>query len=268
MKQSGQPVNETRPPCVEMSAVAVGAGRRPGAPSVEDINWTVRSGDYWVVGGAPGSGKSDLLATVAGLLRPLRGTLRLFGLDRVDTDQEELVASRAEIGLVFENGGRPFEHLTVAENVALPICYRENRSPADVVERIASLLEFGGLESVAHKLPGRISHHLRQRLGLVRALALRPELLLVDNPLPGFVPQETRWWRDTLGQLAAGHAVTAGKPITLVIGCLDLRPWVDQGKQFAVLKHRRWLNVGDRAALSRSEEPLLREALIADTTED
>jgi ABC-type transporter Mla maintaining outer membrane lipid asymmetry ATPase subunit MlaF len=138
VKQPGKPANETRPACVEMNDVAVGESRRSGAPSVEDINWTVHSGDYWVVGGAPGSGKSDLLATVAGLLRPLRGTLRLFGLDRVDTSQEELVASRAEIGLVFENGGRPFEHLTVAENVALPLCYRENCSPEDGIPRPCS----------------------------------------------------------------------------------------------------------------------------------
>jgi hypothetical protein len=91
---------------------------------------------------------------------------------------------------------------------------------------------------------------------------------LVDNPLPGYAPEETRWWREALGRLAAGDAVTGGKAVTLVIGCFDLRPWADQGKQFAVLRHRRWLNLGDRAALGRSGESILREALNANRSED
>ena len=60
----------------------------------------------------------------------------------------------------------------------------------------------------------------------------------------------------------------ASNPVTLVIGCLDLRPWMDQGRQFAVLKQRRWLNIGDREALNRSKEFLLRESPEAELTED
>lgn len=244
---------------VEMNAVAVGASHQTETPSVEDVTWTIRPGDYWVVGGSPGSGKSDLLATIAGLLRPLRGTLRLFGLNRNACAEAELNAVRFKTGLVFENGGRPFHDLTVAENVALPLCYHENRVMSDLRTRVAELLEFGGLGSVANNMSGRISHFLRQRLGLIRALALRPELLLVDNPLSGFAPPEATWWRDTLERLVAGHPVMAGKPVTLVIGCLDLRPWMDQGRRFALLKDRRWFNIGDREALSRSKKLLLRE---------
>jgi len=242
----------------------VGGSRRSGAASIEAVTWTIRAGDFWVVGGGPGSGKSDLLATVAGLLRPLSGSLRLFGADRLEGSEDELAASRAEVGLVFENGGRPFQHLTVTENIALPLCYRENCRPLDVRDRLEGLLRFGGLESVAGRLPGRIPHHLRQRLGLVRALALRPALLLIDNPLPGYAPDETRWWREALRRLAAGDAVTGGKSMTLVVGCFDLRPWMDQGRQFAVLKQRRWLPLGDRAAVAHSEDPLVRELLSND----
>jgi hypothetical protein len=71
-----------------------------------------------------------------------------------------------------------------------------------------------------------------------------------------------------LGRLAAGHPVLAGNRVTLVIGCLDLRPWMDQGRQFALLKQRRWLNIGDREMLGRSEESLWRESSEVDATKD
>ncbi|HUL51589.1 MAG TPA: ATP-binding cassette domain-containing protein [Candidatus Nitrosotalea sp.] len=252
---------------LELNEVAVGSTLSPETPSVEDVTWTVRSGDYWVIGGWPGSGKSDLLATIAGMMRPLRGTLRLFGLDRVSAHEHELADARAKIGLVFENGGRPFNHLTVTENVTLPLCYHENRAPEEAIERVGALLEFAGLESVAGRFPTEISFFLQQRMALVRALALRPRVLLVDNAVSGATTREARWWRQALSQLAAGHAVTDGQPLTLVVGCHDLRPWSDHGKQFALLKHRRWLGIGDRAALGQSEEPLLRELLAADSNE-
>ena len=82
--------------------------------------WTVAAGDYWVVGGLPGTGKSDLLATAAGLQRPLRGTHLLFGEDLARLDEPALIQKRLRVGLVFENGGRLFNRLTVAENLALP----------------------------------------------------------------------------------------------------------------------------------------------------
>jgi ABC-type transporter Mla maintaining outer membrane lipid asymmetry ATPase subunit MlaF len=249
---------------VELQDVAVGGTRAPGGSSVEDVTWTIRAGDYWVVGGSPGSGKSELLETIAGMLRPLRGTLRLFGLDRTHCAEAEWTAARRRIGLVFENGGRPFQHLTVAENIGFPLCYHQNRSPMEVRDRVDELLKFAGLESFAGCRPDEINHFQRQRLGLVRALALKPKALLVDNPLSGVAPQETRWWRQKLGRLADGEAVMAGEPVTLVVGCLDMRPWADQGRQFAVLKQRRWLQIGDRAALNCSEEPLLRELLTSD----
>src|SRR6185503_1839481 len=111
----------TTQPILEMINVAVASAQSPVTPAVEGVDWRVSEGDYWVVAGLPGSGKSDLLATAAGLQRPLSGTHLLFGKEPTQSPESELLSERLRVGLVFENGGRLFNHLTVAENVALPL---------------------------------------------------------------------------------------------------------------------------------------------------
>ncbi len=261
MEAFQQPTPGADAAVIQMRDLAVGGGRPPASIAVEGIDWSIQTGDYWVVAGPRNSGKSDLLATMAGMQRPLRGTLRLFGVDRMNCHETELTAARLRIGIVFENGGRLFTHLSLAENVALPLCYHRNATPRDVRERIDELLEFGGLAALSDALPGRIGFPWRQRLALVRALAMRPEVLLLDDPLSGLGRQEVRWWRYAIGRLAAGHPVLGGQPATIVVGCHDLRPWFDQGKQFALLRERRWVAMGDRAQLVRAEDPLLHDLL-------
>ncbi len=258
------PESEVVSSLVEMTGVAVGTGDGSEAALLEEVGWTVRSGDYWVVGGPPGSGKSDLMATVAGLYRPVRGTLKLFGKDTAALSEEEFLAVRSRIGLVFENGGRLFHHLTLSENVALPLRYHGNWSAAEAGERVEKLLEAADLTPFAGSRVGRIKPAWRQRAALVRALALQPELLLLDNPLAGLGPQEARWWRGFLGRLSVGHELSEGNPITLVVTCHDLRPWSDQGKQFVLLKQRRLTRLGNQEELACSAEPLLRELLAVD----
>jgi ABC-type transporter Mla maintaining outer membrane lipid asymmetry ATPase subunit MlaF len=246
---------------IELVDVSVAAGGRPDSAALEGIHWRISSGDYWIVGGLPGSGKSDLLATLAGLYRPLSGTLKLFGSDVATLSEDAFGAARLRIGLVFEAGGRLFNQLSVGENVALPLRYHRGRPGVETDERVNAILDATGLTPWAESMVGRINLARRQRVALARALAIGPEVLLFDNPLGGPGLQETRWWREFLAQLAGGHALLGGRPVTLVITCHDFRPWADQGKQFAVLKQKRWLAVGGRANLTCGDEPLLHELL-------
>jgi ABC-type transporter Mla maintaining outer membrane lipid asymmetry ATPase subunit MlaF len=248
-------------PVIELADVSVGAGGRPDTTSLEAITWRISPGDYWVVGGLPGSGKSDLLATLAGLYRPLGGTLKLFGSDVAGLSEADFMTARLRIGLVFEGGGRLFNQLSVAENVALPLRYHSSQPGFGVGERVKAILDATGLTPWAETAAGRINRSRRQRVALARALALRPEVLLLDNPLGGEAFQEARWWRDVLARLADGHELLLGRPATLVVTCHDLRPWADQGKQFALLKQKRWLAIGGRADLTCRDEPLLHELM-------
>jgi len=249
---------------IEMIDVSVGAVAVIETAAVEGIHCRIGAGDYWVIGGPPGSGKSDLLATMAGLYRPLKGTLRLFGKEVAMLGEDEFLAARLRIGLVFENGGRLFNHLTVAENIALPLRYHRDGQSAPTEERLRRILGATGLAPLAGGTPGGIKHAWRQRVGLARALAMGPDVLLLDNPLTGLGPPEARWWLAFLAQLSAGHEVMEGRPVTLAIASHDLRPWADQGRQFALLKQKRWVPIGGRAELAGSDEPLLCELLAAD----
>ena len=246
---------------IEVIGASVGAGAAGGNALVEGIDCCIAAGDYWVVGGPPGSGKSSLLATMAGLFRPLKGRLRFFGRDSAGLDDDEFLTVRLRIGLVFENGGRVFNHLTVRENIALPLRYHQDLRGDATEGRVQAVLEATGLGPLSDRLPGEIKHPWRQRVGLARALALGPEVLLLDNPLSGLGPQDSRWWTAFLDRLSAGHEVLGRRPATLVIATHDLRPWAAKGKQFALLKQGCWLALGGPAELADSDELLLRELL-------
>jgi len=264
-----EPAETIARPCVmELLDAAIGSPHAPETLEIEGIHWRVALDDYWVVGARPGSGKSSLLAVAAGLQRPARGTHRLFGRETALLAEHELARERLRVGLVFEMGGRLFSHLTVAENVALPLRYHRDWPEEQVAAHVAAVLELTGIAHLAARRPARVVRALQPRVGLARALALNPEALLLDNPLAGLDPRQARWWLDFLAALAAGHEFFGRRRMTLVVASDDLRPWMDQGRQFALVKDRRWLPLGGRDAAAACMEPLLRELLAAEFAAD
>jgi len=253
-----------RPCVIELLDAAISSPHAPETAEIEGINWRVRLDDHWVVGARPGSGKSGLLAVAAGLQRPARGTHRLFGRETSTLSDHDQAQERLRIGIVFEGGGRLFSHLTVAENIALPLRYHRDWPDDQVQERVAAVLELTGIAHLAEHRPARVVRALQPRVGLARALALNPEALLLDNPLAGLDPRQARWWLDFLAGLAAGHGFFERRRMTLVVVTDDLRPWMGQGRQFALLKDHRWLPLGGREAAAACTEPLLRELLAAE----
>src|SRR5437667_8016082 len=129
---------------IAMRQVTIADSHAADRIPIEEVTWTIATGEYWAVGGLPASGKSDLLATAAGLHRPLRGFHELFGRDTAELSPEELEQERLRIGIVFGNEGRLFRSLTIAENVALPLAYHRNLNLVDTAEKVAELLELVG----------------------------------------------------------------------------------------------------------------------------
>jgi len=248
------------PALLEMADVSL-AAQGSSAPLVEGVEWRVARGDYWVVSGLSGAGKSSLLATAAGLQRPLSGQHRLFGREVADLTEAEMIQHRRRVGLVFGHGGRLFKRHTVAENLSLPLCYHHNCAPEEVVETVARFLEGFGLAAWANQPGGRLNRPLAQRAALARALVLQPELLLLDNPVGGLEPRQAHWWMDFLDQLAAGHELLNRQPVTLVVATEDLHAWASRGSQFALLHEGHWKNLGGREALAKNSTPWLREFL-------
>jgi len=249
------------PPLLVLENLAVGPTEAGDRPWLAGVNASLRPGDFWVVSGAHGSGKSALLFTLAGLQPPMGGRISWTARDTPQPSGEDDVRARRRIGLVFDNGGRLFHRLTVLENVALPLCYHENQSFDEARPRAEALLGALDLLEWIHTTPGRLRPATRQRVALARALILQPEVLLLDDPVAGLGAQETQWWRETLRGFAAGHALTGGRALAVMVTLHELEPWVEVGTRFVRLQAGRWTPVNDRKELLALANPRVREGL-------
>jgi ABC-type transporter Mla maintaining outer membrane lipid asymmetry ATPase subunit MlaF len=256
------PAASSAPPPIELLGVDAAHEHGAGMAAIEDVNWRVGAGEFWAVGGLQGAGKSVLLAAAAGINRPLRGKLRLFADELTDPPNATAFAHLLRIGLVFEGDGRLFGGMTVAENVALPLLYHGRGDTAEITQAVQVALETVELTELADALAARLPRHLRQRAALARALALQPEVLLVDNPLGRQTAREAEWWLRTLRRLAEGFRQSEGRPLTLVVTADDLHPWRNGATHFAVLDQRRLRIVGGRAELEACTEECVRELLM------
>jgi ABC-type transporter Mla maintaining outer membrane lipid asymmetry ATPase subunit MlaF len=214
-----------------------------GTVVVQDVDWRINAGEFWVVGGSYGAGKTDLLSTAAGLQRPEDGSVSLFGNDIAGLHESELVLLRRRVGLVFKHGGRMFANFTVLENVELGVRYQENLGPVEAVEKVERVLDGTGLTQFATRIASSLGPNLRHRVGLARALALEPEVLLLDEPLVGLDVQAQRWMVEFL-KLSLTKSLKA-----IVVGTNHFEPWLQIGTHFAVLKEKRWLAFDNRGAL-------------------
>jgi phospholipid/cholesterol/gamma-HCH transport system ATP-binding protein len=190
--------------------------------------------------------------------------VRLFGEELAVLDERRHLAVQLRAGLVFGSGGRLFNQLSLAENLALAFCYHRNCRPEAGVERVDEVLKATELTEFSNTAPVLLNRNLRQRAALARALVLAPELLFLDNPFVETDPRETRWWLAFLDRLREGAPLLEGKRLTLAIGADDLRPWTRRDARFAYLHKGQFAAVGSREALLREASPELRELLPLD----
>ena len=247
------------PAAIAMLGVEVSSLQDGDQVVLRGVDWTVRAGEYWVVGGMQGSGKTDLLAMTAGLMPPHAGSYHLFG-QPMPIFEEERLAERLRIGLVFD-GGQLLHNLTISENLALPLRYHRETADQGTNERVAAMLELVELSHFADSTPGSLGRNLQKRIGLARALMLQPEVLLLDTPLAGLDVRQINWWLNFLGQLSAGHPCLGGRRVTLVATAGDLRPWRERATHFALLQDQRFVALGGGAQLRGHAEPLVRELM-------
>ncbi len=242
-----------------MHGVTVAAMRDASFIVVEDVNWSVAAGEFWVIAGQEHSGKSDLLMLAAGLMPPAAGSYKLFGNDTSNFGEAEL-AERLRVGFVFQ-GGQLFNQLTVAENVALPLRYQNNFTPDAAAPAVGALLELMELSPLADVTPPNIASNWRQRAALARALILKPEVLLLDNPLAGLGARHLHWWLRFLDRLSRGHGQFDGKAMTIAVTADDLRPWQDARRKFALLRDKKFIPLGDWNEVETANDVVVKELL-------
>jgi cell division transport system ATP-binding protein len=161
-----------------------------GAEILRDLTFSIEPRSFQFLTGPSGAGKTTLLRLIMLSLRPTRGLVSLFGLDASAIEQDALTAVRRRVGVVFQDF-RLLDHLSTYENVALPlrVMGREETSyRAEVVE----LLSWVGLGERMHVPPAVLSGGEKQRAAIARALIMRPELLLADEPTGNVDPSMAR----------------------------------------------------------------------------
>jgi phospholipid/cholesterol/gamma-HCH transport system ATP-binding protein len=154
---------------------------------LKDVSFTLISGHTKILLGASGAGKSLTLKIIVGLLRADRGAVWVNG-ERVDQlTEEDLMAMRADVGMVFQEGAL-FDSLTVRENVGYRL-YEETDLPLDQInQRVAEVLGFIGLGEFIDQMPSALSGGQRRRVAIARAMASKPRILLYDEPTTGLDP--------------------------------------------------------------------------------
>jgi len=231
-----------------------GLNTRFGAAVVhEDVSLAVHRGEIFALVGASGCGKSTLLRETLVLQRPVSGSIRVFGREVVGMNDADALPLRRRWGVMFERGAL-FSALTVKENVGMVL--REHTALGLVmIDEIATLkIALTGLPPDAGaKYPSELSGGMRKRAALARALALDPELLLLDEPTAGLDPLSASGIDELVRQLRDALGLT----IMMVTHDLDLLWRV--ADRVAVLGDGHILGTGTMAQLSASGHPLIRE---------
>ena len=171
------------------------------------VTLSIEKGENITVLGGSGSGKSVLLKEITGLLKPDSGDVIVEGQNIVPMDERELVNVRKNIGMLFQ-GSALFDSLTVEENIAYPL--RENASflENEIKEIVAKNLELVGLPDIEDKMPSDLSGGMKKRVGLARAMAMNPKILLYDEPTTGLDPPNITRINQLIRDMQAQFSIT------------------------------------------------------------
>ena len=154
---------------------------------LDDVSFALVSGQVTCVLGRSGSGKSVLLKLLIGLIKPDAGTIRLAGHDICSASAEELNEARKKVGFLFQQSAL-YDSMSIAENVAFPMRRNTTLSNSEQNARVHQILASVGMDQDTNKMPADISGGMRKRVGLARALALEPSILMFDEPTAGLDP--------------------------------------------------------------------------------
>jgi phospholipid/cholesterol/gamma-HCH transport system ATP-binding protein len=159
---------------------------------LKDINLEVDRGENVVVLGKSGEGKSVTIECIVGLLTPDGGSIKVFGDEVTDMNDNQLKELRMKIGFLFQSGAL-FDSMTVRENLEFPLTrVLKMKDQREIDERVNEVLEGVGLVDAVDKMPSDLSGGMRKRIGLARTLIIKPEIMLYDEPTTGLDPITSR----------------------------------------------------------------------------
>jgi phospholipid/cholesterol/gamma-HCH transport system ATP-binding protein len=221
-----------------------------GRKVLDDVTLEVPVGTGFCLLGRSGTGKSVTLKHIIGLLKPDHGRVLVHGTDITALEGRELAKVRRGMGFLFQSAAL-FDSITVGENVAFPLRRHTDWNDAKIREVARTKLADVGLERDYEKMPGELSGGMRKRAGLARAMALDPDILLVDEPSAGLDPITA----DEIDALLAG---LKQRGTTLVVVTHNIPSARHLGDELAMLHEGRVIAQGTAAELDRSDNELVR----------
>jgi len=251
----------------ETEAEAEAAGRR-AVLVVEDlhksfgnqkvlngINLTVRRSETIAVLGRSGTGKSVLLRLMIGLEKPDSGSVRIHGQDIARLSLDQIGEIRKKMGFLFQHAAL-YDSLTVEQNVAFPLRHhKKEMSRPEQDERVRELLAEVGMEGDLEKMPSDISGGMQKRVGLARALALEPDILLLDEPTAGLDPISSAEIDDLILKLQEEHHMAS------IVVTHDLHSAKTIADRLALLNQGNVVVEGNFEELQKSDVDFVREFL-------
>ena len=212
----------------------------------------VLEGETMVIIGYSGSGKSVAIKHIVGLLEPDSGQVFVDNLEVPKLSRRELYKLRARIGYVFQFAAL-FDSFTIGDNVAMGLRKQQELSESEIQRRVHEALELVDLPGVADRYPAELSGGMRKRVGIARAIALRPKYILYDEPTTGLDPVTSA----VMDQLMVRMRDTLG--VTGIVITHDMRSAYTVGTRIAMLYEGRVRQAGTVDEIRHSTDPVVRQ---------
>lgn len=218
------------------------------------IDLNVESGDALVVLGRSGTGKSVLLKLLIGLEKPDSGSICIAGREITGLEEDDLNEIRKKIGFLFQQAAL-YDSMTIEENVEFPLKRHSQLSEEERKKRVSELLRTVGLDSNLEKLPGELSGGMKKRVGLARALALDPEIVMFDEPTAGLDPMTAAEIDELILDLKKKRKITS------VIVTHDIPSARRVSDRVVMLDQGKVVEQGTFEELEKSDHPMVKRFL-------
>ena len=216
---------------------------------LDGIDLQIEEAKTTVIIGRSGGGKSVLLKHIIGLLRPDRGQVLVDGTDIAKLGDRDLNEIRKKFGMLFQEAAL-FDSMTVGENVAFPLREHTRMKEKEIRETVADRLRSVGLTGVEEKMPSELSGGMRKRVGPARALAMRPQIVLFDEPTTGLDPVMT----EAINRLIIDTQKKFN--FTCVVISHDIQSIFEIGDRIAMLYEGKIIEYGTPEELRASRNPV------------
>ncbi len=221
---------------------------------LDGINLDIEDRKTTIIIGGSGGGKSVLLKHIIGLLRPDSGRVLVDDVDISSLNDRKLNEIRKKFGMLFQEAAL-FDSMNVLENVAFPLREHTRKKDDEIRRIVAERLKAVGLPGVEEKMPSELSGGMRKRVGLARAIAMHPQIVLFDEPTTGLDPVMTEAINELIIETQKNF------DLTCVVISHDVQSIFTVGHRIAMLYEGKIVEYGTSEEIRESSNPVLRQFL-------